>query len=196
MTDLERRTRSLAQQRCTQYFRLTFSHRFVAMRSVELLVKLLCLSSVRGQEDNTLSTTENPFNPYKNIPTIAPGMGFDGKPVSPILWDKNPFSNLNSSSFSSFGKQIKNAFHCPFATCTEDVILDDDNNDWWRPWFIFGVVIFFVAGLFACTPFTTSWIWGRFDESDEEDEEEDLDERFGVEMDDAPLPTSSVKGLA
>eukprot|EP00913_Durusdinium_trenchii_P012736 g11959.t1 len=63
-------------------------------------------------------------NPYKAPPTIAPGIGLNGQPVPAMLQDpyKNPFAGFNSSSFSQFGKHIKNAFKCPFETCTEEPI--------------------------------------------------------------------------
>ena len=42
---------TMLRQHCSEYVRLTFSCRFVAMRALVLLANLLCLPSVSGQEE-------------------------------------------------------------------------------------------------------------------------------------------------
>ena len=50
---------TMLRQHCSEYFRPTFSYRFVAMRSLVLLEKLLCLSSVSGQEETPRESLSN-----------------------------------------------------------------------------------------------------------------------------------------
>eukprot|EP00931_Biecheleriopsis_adriatica_P007932 TRINITY_DN109175_c0_g1_i1.p1 TRINITY_DN109175_c0_g1~~TRINITY_DN109175_c0_g1_i1.p1 ORF type:complete len:223 (-),score=33.10 TRINITY_DN109175_c0_g1_i1:46-660(-) len=90
-------------------------------------------------------------DPYVVTPTIAPGVSIDGKPINPV-WinvttdpkeQKSPFDRLDR-----FSHHIKNAFSCPFATCTEDVIVDEHKGGY--PWgqVLLGVLIIgLIAGL-------------------------------------------------
>ena len=50
---------TMLRQHCSEYFRPTFSYRFVAMRSLVLLAKLLCLSSVSGHEETHRESLSN-----------------------------------------------------------------------------------------------------------------------------------------
>ncbi|CAE7869712.1 CCNB1IP1, partial [Symbiodinium microadriaticum] len=106
----------------------------------------------------SVGEASNSSNPYSAVPTatLAPGIGLDGRPVNTLITANlttkddayNPFNPFHA--LPAFGKQVKNAFKCPFATCTQDVVTEDgddavDDSDYRIPAFLIMLMIFLAA---------------------------------------------------
>ncbi|CAE7633873.1 CCNB1IP1 [Symbiodinium necroappetens] len=92
----------------------------------------------------------------------------------------NPFNPFHA--LPAFGKQVKNAFKCPFATCTQDVVTEDgddavDDSDYRIPAFLIMLMIF-LAALIYITDCRMKEMCARREEESQEEEEEDEDEEF------------------
>ncbi|CAE7766419.1 CCNB1IP1 [Symbiodinium sp. CCMP2456] len=128
----------------------------------------------------SVGEASNSSNPYSPVPTatLAPGIGLDGRPVNTLITANlttkddayNPFNPFHA--LPAFGKQVKNAFKCPFATCTQDVVTEDgddavDDSDYRIPAFLIMLIIFLAwhSGILISvsvseSPAMSSLTWG------------------------------------
>mmetsp|Transcript_62182 Transcript_62182/g.116347 ORF Transcript_62182/g.116347 Transcript_62182/m.116347 type:complete len:150 (-) Transcript_62182:71-520(-) len=117
--------------------------------------------------------------------TIAPGIDISGHPVNTLvnMTKEDPFDPFSPfKSMNAFGKHVKNAFKCPFATCTEDVVDEDSESasGWWSGPFFLVMILAFCVLMSLLTPFSPFQLCVRRQTEDEEDEDEDEDEEHAM----------------